>query len=90
MFSTRFWGALALAGLISGPAFASGGCPRRPADQWLKADQIRAKAEELGYRVQSIDQDDGCWEIKGTDRDGRKAEVHLDPVTAAVVKTEID
>lgn len=73
--------------LATGPALAQD-CRSYPADQWLTPEQIKAKAEELGYSVRSVGKDDGCWEIKGTDREGVRVEVYFDPATAQVVKTK--
>lgn len=82
--------ALALGIAISGaaPAFAAELCKERPKDQWLKPEQIKAKAEELGYRVRSVGEDEGCLEVKGMSKEGKKVEVYFDPTTAEVVKTK--
>ena len=82
--------ALALAAATAMPAYASDDCKEYPKDQWLKPEQIKAKAEELGYTVRSVGEDDGCWEIKGTDKDGKKVEAYFDAATAALVKTKGD
>jgi hypothetical protein len=82
--------ALGLGMLVGAPAFASEDCKEYPREQWLMPEQIKAKAEELGYSVRSIGEDDGCWEIKGTDKTGRKVEAYFDPVTAQLVKTKGD
>jgi hypothetical protein len=80
--------ALALGTLTALPALASDTCPAHPKDQWLKPEQIKAKAEELGYTVRSVGEEDGCLEVKGMDKNGKRVEVYFDPVTAAVVKTK--
>jgi hypothetical protein len=80
--------ALALGALTAMPALASDDCPSYPKEQWLQPEQIKAKAEELGYTVRSVGEDDGCLEVKGTSQDGKRVEVYFDPVTAAVVKTK--
>jgi hypothetical protein len=88
MKHATFAGALALGALTAMPALASDDCQSYPKDQWLKPEQIKAKAEELGYTVRSVGEDDGCLEVKGTSKDGKRVEVYFDPVTAAVVKTK--
>lgn len=82
--------ALALGMAAAAPAMASEDCKPYPKDQWLQPEQIKAKAEELGYTVRSVGEDDGCLEIKGTSKDGKRVEVYFDPVTAEVVKTKGD
>lgn len=80
--------AVALGTTAALPAFAADACRSYPKDQWLKPEQIKAKAEELGYTVRSVGEDDGCLEVKGLDKAGAKVEVYFDPVTADVVKTK--
>ncbi|MEK0085093.1 PepSY domain-containing protein [Benzoatithermus flavus] len=82
--------ALALGIAISGavPAFAAELCKEHPKDQWLKPEQIKTKAEELGYQVRSVGEDEGCLEVKGVNKEGKKVEVYFDPTTAEVVKTK--
>ena len=82
--------ALALGVGVALPALAEDSCSQAPRTQWLPQDQIKSKAEELGYTVRSIGEDDGCIEVKGFDKAGAKVEVYLDPITGAVVKTKED
>ncbi|MCC6780164.1 MAG: PepSY domain-containing protein [Hyphomicrobiales bacterium] len=60
-------------------------CPAHPRSEWLSIDAAIRKAEALGYRVRSAKPDDGCWEIKGYDRNGSKVELNLDPVSGEPV-----
>jgi hypothetical protein len=82
--------ALAVGMLATVPAFADDDCASAPRDQWLQPEQIKAKAEEMGYTVRSVGEDDGCLEVKGLDKAGTKVEVYFDPVSGAVVKTKED
>jgi hypothetical protein len=82
--------ALALAVGAALPALAEEECTAAPQEQWLKPEQIKAKAEELGYTVRSVGEDDGCLEVKGLNQAGDKVEVYFDPVTGNVVKTKVD
>lgn len=63
-------------------------CTKAPKEQWQTIDQLTAKLSEQGYRVQKIKFEDGCAEAKVEDKDGKKAELKLDPVTASVVETD--
>ncbi|MCI2395714.1 PepSY domain-containing protein [Aliiroseovarius sp. N1F302] len=47
-------------------------------------------AEKQGWTVRRIKTDDGCYEIKGRDAQGRQIEVKLDPATLDVVEWEYD
>ena len=90
MRTATFATALTLGLLAAMPAFADDDCPEAPRDQWLQPEQIKAKAEEMGYTVRSVDEDDGCLEVKGFDKAGAKVEIYFDPVSGAVVKTKED
>ena len=45
-------------------------------------------AEQKGWTVRKFKIDDGCYEIKGRDSDGRKVEMKLDPATLKTVGIE--
>jgi hypothetical protein len=79
---------LGLTALVAAPAFAAELCRPHPKDQWLKPEQIKAKAEALGYQVRSVGEEDGCLEVKGVTKEGKRVEVYFDPATAEVVKTK--
>lgn len=64
------------------------GCTKAPKEQWQTIDQLKSKLVEQGYKVKEIEFEDGCAEADVEDKDGKKAELYLDPVTAAVVKSE--
>ena len=77
-----------LAGLVlSGPVLAeelASMCPRSASDQLMTKDQLAAKAKEMGYDVRGIKATQGCWEVKGFDKNGKRVEFHIDPVTADI------
>ncbi len=73
----------------SSMALASGDrCTDEPRDKWLSEEQITEKAKALGYDVRSVKIEDECWEIKGFDKDGKRAEVYFHPVTAEIEKVK--
>lgn len=63
-------------------------CNKTPREQWLTKDQISAKLAEQGYKIDKVEFDDGCVEVEGKDKDGKRVELELDAATAAIV--EID
>jgi hypothetical protein len=79
-----------LGGLVlGGPVFAEETlCPRSPSDQLMTNDQLVAKAKAAGYDVRGIQPRDGCWELKGFDKNGNRVELHIDPVTAEIKQDE--
>ncbi|WP_037546045.1 PepSY domain-containing protein, partial [Stappia stellulata] len=61
-----------------------------PMEQWQPRTAVESMAETKGWSVRRIKIDDGCYEIKGRDTQGRKIEVKLDPATLDVVEFEFD
>ncbi|MCD2183846.1 PepSY domain-containing protein [Rhizobium sp. GN54] len=56
-------------------------CPNVQLNKWMSEGQLQARVAELGVAVREIEIDDGCYEIKGHNRDGRHIEVRLHPET---------
>ena len=62
-------------------------------DGWWASDGARierAVAEAMGIEVREIDIDDGCYEVEGRNRDGRRIEVRLNPETGEQVSVDGD
>lgn len=59
---------------------------RTPLADWKPRDAVRALAQQKGWRVDKLKADDGCYEIKGHDADGKRFKAKLDPVTLDVVR----
>jgi hypothetical protein len=79
---------LTLAVLSSaGAVQASEICKAHDAAEWMSKDAITAKVTAMGYEVRKVQEEDGCWEVKGT-KDGKRVEAYFDPVTAELVLTK--
>lgn len=84
----------ALASLVLGGALGiraamadDGDDCRAPLADWKPRDAVRALAQQKGWRVDKLKaDDDGCYEIKGHDADGKRFKAKLDPVTLDVVR----
>ena len=74
--------------LASTTAFARADCPQYPKNEWMKEADAKAKIGEQ-YNITRFKVDGNCYEIYGTTKDGKKAEVYFDAKTLAVVKSEI-
>lgn len=61
-----------------------------PMSKWQSRDAVHSMAKTQGWKVRRIKIDDGCYEIKGRDSQGRKIEVKIDPATLAIIKFEYD
>ena len=56
--------------------------------KWMELDAVRAKLTEMGYDVRKIETDDGCYEAYALDKEGRRVEIYMNPVTGDIVKTK--
>lgn len=90
----RFHAPMALAAmtalmLASGFAHASAKCEAHPKSEWISESDARARIEAQGYNIRKFKVDGNCYEIYGTTKDGKKAEIYFDTKTLDVVKSEI-
>ena len=74
-----------LAALSAGAALAGDDC-HVPREAWQSREAAMQAAAGFGWRVQGIEADDGCWEVKGVDAQGARIKAKLDPATLQVVK----
>lgn len=76
--------ALALAASLgaASPAFADGDrCQAGPETGWKPLAELVQKLAAEGWRLRSVEIDDGCYEVKGVDKDGRYHEAYFHPVS---------
>lgn len=74
--------------LMSAPASADDDCDV-PVQQWQSRDAALEHAASLGWQVQRLKIDDGCYEIRGRDAQGRSFKAKLDPQTLRIVKMKV-
>ena len=70
--------------LATGTTWASDKCDA-PAESWRPRSEVHALAERNGWQVERLKVDDGCYEIKGRDAQGRRFKAKLDPATLQVI-----
>lgn len=75
--------------LVASVAQADDDC-EVPMSDWQPRSAVVRLAAESGWTVRRIRIDDGCYEVIGTDAEGRAIEVKLDPGTLAVVQMEFE
>jgi len=78
--------ALALVFSFAGSAHAAKSCTDQPKDKWMSEADFKKKAEADGYKIKKFKTPGTCYEIYGTDKDGKKVEVYFNPVDGSVVK----
>ncbi|NMM81064.1 hypothetical protein B2J86_09040 [Acidovorax sp. SRB_14] len=76
--------ALCLA-LAAAPALAGDDCDV-PVHRWQSRDAVRQMAAQQGWQVQRLKIDDGCYEVRGQDAQGRAFKATIDPETLQVLK----
>jgi hypothetical protein len=75
--------------LFSAAAFAGAKCDKHAKSEWISEADAKARIESQGYKIRKFKVDGNCYEIYGTNKDGKRAEVYFDTKTLAVVKAEI-
>lgn len=71
---------IASTAIFSGSAFAMKTCTDQPKDKWMTEEAFKAKVESEGYKISKFKQPGSCYEIYGTDKDGKKVEIYYNPV----------
>lgn len=78
-----------LAGMLaSGAVWAESDCVAPVAD-WQPREVLRQQLEQRGWTVQRIKVDDGCYEVRGTDRLGNKFKAKYAPDSLRIRKLEV-
>ena len=97
MRATTLIATLALTGGIIGagamfvPAFAQNAATTTTQANWMSMEQVQVKLEAAGYRdFEKFERDSNKYEVKGTDAQGRRVELDVDPVTGDILKTEVE
>jgi hypothetical protein len=76
-------------GLAAVPALAENNCDA-PIKRWQSRDAVRQMAAVQGWQIQRLKIDDGCYEIRFTDAQGRRYKAKIDPGTLKVLKLKPD
>jgi hypothetical protein len=76
-------------GLAALPAAATDDCDA-PLNRWQSRDAVRQMAAAKGWQIQRLKIDDGCYEVRGTDAQGRSFKAKIDPETLKVLKLKQD
>lgn len=69
-------------------AYAKKECTTEPKEKWMSEEAFKAKVEAEGYKIRKFKQPGTCYEIYGTDKEGKKVEIYFNPVDGSVVKSK--
>ncbi|MBK8202798.1 MAG: PepSY domain-containing protein [Bdellovibrionales bacterium] len=72
--------------LVGGVAHAKKSCTDQPKDKWMKEEDLKKRLEGEGYKIRKFKQPGTCYEIYGTDKDGKNVEIYFNPVDGSIVK----
>lgn len=71
-------------GLATLPTWAGDDC-EAPVSRWQSREALRQWATTQGWQVQRLKIDDGCYEVRGIDAQGRTFKAKIDPETFKVL-----
>ena len=60
-------------------------CTTASENQWLPVQQLQAKVEALGFKVQKAKLKNACGELYTLDKDGNRVELFVDPTSGQIV-----
>ena len=71
------------------PSWASDDC-EAPVNRWQTREALQQWASAKGWQISRLKIDDGCYEIRGTDAQGRTFKAKINPETLKVLKLKQD
>ncbi len=69
-------------------AYAKKNCTDQPKDKWMSEADFKKKVEADGYVIKKFKQPGTCYEIYGTNKEGKKVEIYFNPVDGSIVKSK--
>ena len=72
-------------GLAALPVLADDDCDA-PLARWQSREAVRQMAAQQGWQIQRLKIDDGCYEVRGIDAQGKAFKAKIDPETLKVLK----
>ncbi len=69
--------------LLASPSAATGRytCEVVEKSKWLSEEQLTNQLTKIGWKVNRMKEDGGCWEVYGTTPDGLRVEGYFHPET---------
>lgn len=73
---------------VGSAAQATKNCTDQPKDKWIKEADFKKRLEGEGYKIRKFKQPGTCYEIYGTNKNGKNVEIYFNPVDGSIVKEE--
>ena len=70
-------------------ALAGANCKANPKAEWMSEADAKARIAAQGYKIDKFKVDGNCYEIYGSNKDGKKVEIYFDTRSLDVVKAEV-
>ncbi|HVI31033.1 PepSY domain-containing protein [Phenylobacterium sp.] len=61
-----------------------------PVAEWQPRQALEKKLAADGWKVKRLKTEDGCYEVYGLDRQGRRVEAYFNPRTLQSVKVKVE
>lgn len=75
-------------GLLANSSYAKKTCTDQPKEKWMSVENFKSKAEAEGYKIRKFKQSGSCYEIYGTDKNGKSVEIYFNPVDGSISKSK--
>lgn len=72
--------------MTSALAHAAKNCTSEPKEKWMSVEAFKKQKEDEGYKIRKFKEPGNCYEIYGTDKDGKNVEIYFNPVDGSIVK----
>ena len=69
-------------------AQAKKSCTNEPKEKWMAEADFKKSVESQGYTIKKFKQPGTCYEIYGTDKDGKNVEIYFNPVDGSITKSK--
>lgn len=75
---------------LAASAHAKKSCTNEPKSKWMNEEVFKKQLEDQGYKIRKFKQPGTCYEIYGTNKEGKNVEIYFNPVDGSIVKEEIE
>lgn len=74
--------------MTSSVSHAKKSCTDQPKDKWMSEEDFKKQKQAEGYKIRKFKQPGSCYEIYGTDKNGKEVEIYFNPTDGSIVKSK--